>query len=498
MKRLRRVNCMVSVLEYLLRSAERCPDKAAIRMGESVYSFEKLRSDCAKMADSIPGELKNQPVGVFVERSAESLMMFLSVLYSGNYYVPLDPQMPKEKLLSILSDTKMTVVLGENCNKELVSELGFEGLFLTPEDMGDNEREPACINADDPVYMVYTSGSTGKPKGVLKSHKAVISFIESYMGTFDFSEDEVIGNQTPFFFDASAKDLYLMLASSATLEIIPSQLFAMPPKLVEYLNDKKITMISWVPTALSIVSQLKAFSAVKPQYLKKVFFVGEVMPVKHLNYWRSELPGLMYVNLYGASELAGICCYYIVKGEFENGDTLPIGRALSNCNVFLARNGSAVTGDEVGEICVSSDALALEYYNDPEKTAERFVQMTLDGKTVRCYKTGDLARYDANGELVFVSRCDHQIKHMGYRIELGDIEANVNTLPQVTACCCVYDKDKDKIILFYSGDTQERELLVTLKQKLPRYMLPNKARRMQSLPLNANGKTDRVSLQKMI
>ena len=124
--------------------------------------------------------------------------------------------------------------------------------------------------------------------------------------------------------------------------------------------------------------------------------------------------------------------------------------------------------------------------------------MTLDGKTVRCYKTGDLARYDANGELVFVSRCDHQIKHMGYRIELGDIEANVNTLPQVTACCCVYDKDKDKIILFYSGDTQERELLVTLKQKLPRYMLPNKARRMQSLPLNANGKTDRVSLQKMI
>ncbi len=348
--------------------------------------------------------------------------------------------------------------------------------------------------------MIYTSGSTGIPKGVLKSHNAEISFINAYSKTFSFTGDEKIGNQTPFFFDASAKDIYMTLCLGCTLVIIPSEVFGLPTMLIEYLNEKKVTFASWVPTVLSIVAQLNPFSYIKPMFLTKVFFVGEVMPMKYLNIWRENLPNIQYVNLYGQTEIAGICLYYIIDKEFKNTESLPMGKALSNCRIYLINDGKIINNiGEIGEIYVESPSLALGYYNNELKTKESFISKDFGNGIIRCFKTGDLAYYNEEGELIYASRTDFQIKHMGYRIELGEIEAIANSFPEVVHCCCLYDQKRKSIILFcelFKDDVENFRKY--LNERLPTYMRPNKIERIEKIPLNANGKIDRQELKKKI
>ena len=495
---------MRNVLDYLESVAAKTPDKIAVAYRDTHCSFLELSLSARRMAAAIPPMLHNQPIGVFTDRSIEAVMLCLAVLYSGNFYIPIDPELPAKKLQAILDDARPGVLLGSAQAEELLDRVQYDGVYLTRSALADTPRPLPDTGGDDPLYMIYTSGSTGKPKGVLKSHSAEISFLEAYCETFKFGPDEIIGNQTPFFFDAAGKDLYLMLKTGATLEIIPTELFAMPPMLVEYLNERRVTFISWVPTALSIVAQLKTFSFVKPETLKKVFFVGEVMPMKHLNYWRKMLPELRYVNLYGSTEIAGICAWYEVSGTFDDAESLPMGKPLSNCEIYLMDGEQIVSEpDRVGELYLVSPALALEYYNDPEKTAAGFQTRDFGAGPVRCFKTGDLARYDAEGNLVFASRTDYQIKHMGHRIELGEIEAVAGALPGVERCCCLYDTKKSRIVLFCqtAADAQAltgKEIRQMLRPRLSAYMLPAKVHLLPEMPLNANGKIDRQRLKEAL
>ncbi len=495
---------MRNVLEYLESVVMRTPDKTAVADRNKHYSFLELTQAARRMASVIPANLRNQPIGVFTERNADAVMLCLAVIYSGNYYIPIDPELPKEKLQTILDDASPCVLLGSEGSRSHLEDLRFDGQYLTPADSSEIHKPMPDTGGDDPLYMIYTSGSTGKPKGVLKSHGAEISFLEAYCEAYGFTGDEVIGNQTPFYFDAAGKDLYLMLKTGATLEIIPTELFSMPPMLVEYLNERCVTFISWVPTALSIVAQLRTFSFILPKTLRRVFFVGEVMPMKHLNYWRRALPELQYVNLYGSTEIAGICTSYEVTGEFDDAASLPMGKPLSNCRIYLMDQNTVITEpDRVGELFLVSPALATEYYHDPEKTAASFLWKDFGAGLERCFQTGDLARYDREGNLVFAARSDFQIKHMGHRIELGEIEAVAGALPGVARCCCLYDAKKSHIVLFCqrSDDAPEltgKEIRHLLRPRLSSYMLPAKVQVLEALPLNANGKIDRVALKTML
>lgn len=494
----------MNVLEYLEDSVSRFPKKTALAYKEKMYSFEELMMLSKQIGSTIKKqEAEDTPIGVIVDRDIDCIAFFLGVIYSKNFYVPIDPDMPYEKIKLIIQDSKMKIVLGNENRKEICDAVNFDGEFISMNDIsGEQCSLPEC-QSDTPLYMVYTSGSTGNPKGVLKTHGAVISYIEAYCDTFNFTSDEIIGNQTPFYFDASAKDIYMMLKLGCTIEILPSSLFSFPTELIEYLNQKKVTFVSWVPTVLSIVAQLNPFSLVKPTTLKRVFFVGEVMPMKHLNKWRKTLPDIQYVNLYGQSEIAGICCYYEVVDEFENTAVLPIGKPLNNCKVYLVDNGEIITTpNRIGEIYIVSDALALCYYNDQEKTNLSFQEIDFGNGKVKCFKTGDLAQYDEQYNLIFSTRTDFQIKHMGRRIELGEIEVIANSLDAIQRCCCLYDAEKKKIVLFCqiseNSDLSSLEIRSLLKDKLSDYMLPNKIIILNDLPLSQNGKIDRQLLKKQL
>ena len=221
------------------------------------------------------------------------------------------------------------------------------------------------------------------------------------------------------------------------------------------------------------------------------------MPVKSLNYWIEHLPDVRFVNLYGQSEIAGVACYYEAKGTQAEGSILPIGKPLPNCRVFLMDGNRIISGqNEVGEITISSAALAKSYYCDPEKTQQAFV--SIDGK--RAFRTGDYAFYDERGDLVFTARKDSQIKHLGRRIELGEIEAIAGAFEGMQRCCCLYDQEKKKIALFCQVDEgiEIDEIKSFLSGRLSSYMMPEKITIIEKMPINANGKIDRQLLKTLI
>lgn len=497
---------MNNVLGYLEERAAQMPEKTAVADREHKYSFNELKAAASHLA-AAPA-LKDCPgsaIGVIADRNADVIVYFMASLYSGHFYVPIDPEMPASKMNMICENAEISVILGNEGSEDLVRQLDRDITYVTLSDTPSDETNTCGLeaSADDPLFMIYTSGSTGVPKGVLKSHRAVMSFIDAYAEQFGFGPDEVVGNQTPFFFDASAKDIYLMLKVGATMEILPTEFFAMPPSLINYMNEREVSFISWVPSALSVIVQLNTFKAVIPTTLKKVFFVGEVMPMKHLNKWREALPDVRYVNLYGSTEIAGISCFYEVDRAFENDENLPMGKPLGNCKVYLMDGDSVVTEpDHIGEMYVVTDATALCYYKDPEKTEKCFVIKDFGEGPVRAYRSGDLARYDSEGNLIFASRSDFQIKHMGHRIELGEIETVAGSLEDVQRCACLYNDKKSRIVLFCQlapgSELTGNDIKAALTEKLSSYMVPNRVNILESLPYNANNKIDRVKLKELL
>ena len=234
--------------------------------------------------------------------------------------------------------------------------------------------------------------------------------------------------------------------------------------------------------------------------MNTVLFAGEVMPTKQLNYWIKSLDNVKFANLFGPTEATDICTFYVVDREFSDTDSLPIGKHCDNCNVFILKeDGTEASVDEEGELYVRSSFVASGYYDNPEKTRAAFVQNPLNPYYPEIvYKTGDLVKMNERGEILYISRIDFQIKRSGYRIELGEIEAAANGHERIKGCACVYDKDSEKILLFYEGKKSDKDSVYEqVQNNVPVYMLPDEVIRIKELPKNANGKIDRIQLLKI-
>ena len=499
-----------SVIEYLVNSAAKYPQKTAVQDSTGSITFSELLRSAFVIADVIKVQgLWRSPIGVYIPKSCHMVQAFAGINMSGNFYVPLDTKSPDTRIQSILKVLESEAIITDKAHEQQVRQMCDKVVFVIEDVLENEPMTDADANqylADqidtDPVYAIFTSGSTGTPKGVVISHRGVIDYIDWAVGRFGFTSDAVIGNQAPFYFDNSTLDIYLMYATGATLDIIPEVHFTFPAQLVDYMNEHKISFVFWVPYALINVANYDVLKDQEMPYLKDIFFAGEVMPNKHLNYWRRYLPHCRYANLYGPTEITVDCTYYEVDREFADDEPLPIGKACRNSGVLILTDQKREAGvNEEGELCVRGSSLALGYYNDWEKTQQAFIQNPLNKhypETIYC--TGDIVYRNERGEIMYVGRKDSQIKHNGYRIELGEIENAILASKLVDNCCATYDFNNKKIVLFYQAEKEvsKGEFRKGVANRIPRYMIPTDYYREDALKQNGSGKIDRSYYKKQI
>ena len=368
---------------------------------------------------------------------------------------------------------------------------------LTEDALKAVEKAENRIIDTDILYVLFTSGSTGIPKGVIITHRSVIDYTEWVSETFNFDHNTVILSQAPFYFDNSVLDIYSTIRNGGTLHVIPPMMYSFPIRLLEYIRDHKIYTIFWVPTVLSRVADLNLLDKCDIDCLEKVLFAGEVMPTRQLNEWIKRLPNATFANLYGPTEIIVDCTYYIVDCEIRDDEPVPIGYACRNSDVMVLNDEDELVGvNEKGELCVRGSYLSLGYYNNPEKTVVAFVQNPLNNLYHdMIYRTGDIVHYNDRGEIIYDGRRDSQIKHTGHRIELGEIETAVFSNREVKSNCCLHDSSRDQLHLYYVGDISEDDLRKYLNTLVPEYMIPNIYHKLDDMPLNMNGKIDRVKLK---
>jgi D-alanine--poly(phosphoribitol) ligase subunit 1 len=496
------INC----LNFLERTAELFPNKKAVFCKDKSLTFNQLEANSKKLSCKIPNNKRNSPVAVFLPKGCDTIVSFIAVLYSGNFYAPIDVKTPINRFKQILKSLDPFLIITNTSLKSKISDisdcsiLNIDEVDFTNIDKCEIDNWKHVIDTN-PVYCMHTSGSTGNPKGVLIPHKAVIDYIEWTVQNYQIDSNNRIANQVPFHFDISTLDIFLMLYTGATLYIVPETLFSFPVRLIEYLKKNDITFIFWVPSALSKVSNLKCLISGHLPNLKFVLFCGEVMPTKCLNYWLKYLPNTVFSNLYGPTETTVASTYYTVDRAFSDSDHLPIGFPCRNTEILLLdQNNQLINNGDIGEICIKGTGLALAYWRDKKRTEESFIQNpTHTNFPDLIYKTGDLARLNDQRELIFIGRKDTQIKHLGHRIELGEIETACNSMIEIMSCCILYEQSQ--IICIYESKTNSfnnnsfKNKLINL---LPKYMIPSRFHQIDEMPLNQNGKIDRVKLKSFI
>lgn len=499
-----------SVLTYLEDTAKRLPGKIAFFDKDRELSFLQLRNCAIDLAYHIKEYLdsKRNPILVYLPKTVESIISFMGILYSGNFYTPTDIRFPAEKVKSVIDTLKPSAIIVNNDTKAKLEKLGLaQGLLLI--NLDDVRPSNLYHQADklindildvDPVYTFFTSGSTGTPKGVIINNRNIIDYTDWAVATFHIDEETIMGNQSPFYFDISTQDIYATIKSGATMGIIPVTYFAFPAKALQFIKEKNINFLYWVPSAFVSIANFDLLKSITLDEVRLIMFGGEVMPVKQLNYWKKYLPNLETVaNVYGPTEATVNCTYYIVDREFSDSEVLPLGKACENTGLLVIDDEGQVippsaTG-KLGELCIYGSSLSVGYWDDIEKTKEKYVNNPCNPYyEEKMYLTGDLVFYNERRELVFSGRKDFQIKHSGYRIELGEIEAAAMGNENIINVCAGYHKEKKQIVLFYQGDLEEDLLKDYLLTVIPKYMVPTIYFKLERFPYNDNGKIDRKQL----
>ena len=493
-----------NILDVLESTVRWYPDKMAFCDPDGEITFSAFAEAAKRVASGLlPYVRQRGVIGFYLDKSVAALCGLFGAVYAGCAYAQLNLRHPAPRIASMLETLGCPVAVSDREHAAALQAIGcaqvlvLEDLLQTPIDEAALATARGQLIDVDPLYVNFTSGSTGTPKGVVVSHRNVMDFIPVFCETFRLSSSDVLGNQAPFDFDVSVKDIYTAVYTGATVAIIPTPYFTQPVVLMDYLCGKRVTVLVWAVSALCFLTTMNALAYKKPEGLRLIMFSGEVMPPKHLRKLQAALPDTEYVNLYGPTEITCNCTYYRVDREFRDDETIPLGQAFRNERVFLLDedNREVTEPGGVGELCVSGSSVALGYWRDPERTRAAFTQNPLNPFiTERIYRTGDLVRIQDGGSMVYVSRKDFQVKHMGHRIELGEIEARLTAVPGVERALCHYLHDKGRILAFICGSTDKTAIVEELRVTLPEYMIPNIFFPVDEMPLTKNGKIDRAAL----
>ena len=494
------------------KTAFRYPDNTSYTYGE----VDRLSNQIARYLLQ-QGVRRGDSVAILNDKSIQAYSLMLACLKTGIIYTNLDTTSPLPRLVKIITTASPAMIFHDAVEDALIAEVGaaFSNTtvqFLQSETfstivaaMGDGALpETAQVHGGEPAYIMFTSGSTGFPKGAVMSHNNVLNFIKWGQTTFDVTPEDTFTNVNPIYFDNSVFDIYTSLFSGATLVPLKSEYLKNARALVQAINESGCTIWFSVPSLLVYLLTTKSLSKTDFPAIRRISFGGEGFPKNKLKQLY-DLFGdrITLFNVYGPTECTCICSSYIItQDDFGNMSELaPLGFMAPNFGYeILALDDKDAS---LGELALTGPCVGLGYYNDPERTEKSFVQNPGKLYSQRMYKTGDIVQRAENGYLHFRGRVDNQIKHMGYRIEMEEIEAAFSSLDYINEVGVIYEKvsvDLGQIKAYVSlnGNAPEQNGISTdIKNLLPPYMVPKSIKVLEVLPKNANGKIDRKQLSEL-
>jgi amino acid adenylation domain-containing protein len=514
--------------ERLTAAAEAGPDDAAVVDRTRSIAYGHLERRANRLAHLLldHGVSAGDRVGLYLDKSLESLVAIYAVLKAGAAYVPFDPQAPEPRLGYIAGNAGIRCLLtgiekaptwrglasaGASLEQIVVLNAaavdgdavpaGARALASGAADEYPDAPPPTRSSDDALAYILYTSGSTGEPKGVMLTHSNALAFVDWAVAEFGVGAADRLSSHAPLHFDLSVFDLFAASSAGACVVLVPGELSVFPPELARLIEASAISVWYSVPSVLSMLVQHGDLSKGRFPGLRLILFAGEVFPTKHLFRLMELLPHVRFYNLYGPTE-TNVCTWYEVPPPAgEQPDSIPIGRPIANVDVFAVRDdGQLAASGEVGELYVRGPTVMRGYWGDADKTARALVRDRLGGsRDAPLYSTGDLVRQDGSGHFEFLGRRDAQIKSRGYRIELGEIESALYAHPAVGECAVVAVADplvtnRIKAYVATREPVEPADLLGFCRRRIPAYMVPESVELRPALPKTSTGKIDRRAL----
>ncbi len=499
-----------SLVEQFEFICSQFPRKIAATCGAEQVSFQSLNRLANVFARQLD-ELAPPPesiVAVYLDRSTVMLAAMLGVLKAGCAYLPIDPGYPPARVAQTLEDAAPVAVI--TSPRLAVSLPELHATILDADSVGSTTHEGADayssvrVSPEALAYLMYTSGSTGKPKGVLVSQKNVFRLFTETERWFHFDENDVWTMFHSFAFDFSVWEIWGPLLTGGRLVIVPFTVSRSSEDFYKLLSEEQVTVLNQTPSAFSLIDQVEEAGTVLPLALRVVIFGGEALQYRALRNWFKRHGDQKHrlINMYGITETTVHVTYRVVTEADSHAeiDSL-IGEPIPDLQLHLLDpNGHPVPDGEEGELCIGGAGVARGYLNRPELTAQRFVPDTFSPAGGKLYRSGDIGRRRADGQLVYLGRNDSQVKINGFRIELGEVEANIAEFPGIRQVCVLAHTDAagSRLAAYFVSDSGQPIAAHTLREFLtarsPAQMIPAFYIQVPAIPLTHNGKVDRKAL----
>jgi amino acid adenylation domain-containing protein len=496
------------VQHYVQQHARETPEKIALQGGSDALTYAELDSVSNQIAHCLRGAgvARRGRVIVSMARSPRSVCAMLGILKADAAYVPLSPSQPAPRSRRILQDCEPSAVLCDAAGVRSLAPLAREVtpsariIVLGEHDLGAYTREaPPSANIDhDLAYILYTSGSTGQPKGVMISHANIRHYIEWAADFLAIRADDEILSTAPFEFDMSTFDIYAAQKAGATLHIIPDELVIFPAAVLDFMEERAITLWKGASSLLSHLEKLGTLEPHRVPRLRSVLFGGDRLPTRTLMKWMEVFPEKRFYNAYGPTEATGVsgCCFIATRPTDPRGH-IPIGTPRTNSEfLLLDEDGRVVPQGGEGELCIRGAGVSAGYWRDEEKTRRAFFADAETG--ARVHRTGDLAFQSSDGRYHLVGRKDDQVKLRGYRVTLGEIAAELSSLDEVkdVAVLLTAAEQEPEVVVFVelAQSVSVADVVKLLKGRLPHYMQPKHVVQVESIARNERGKPDRAAL----
>lgn len=520
-------------MKYLLTdllgaSAREYPDRPALIGPDRALTYSDLDEVSNRIARLLlrNGLERGERVGLFLDKSVELVAGAYGIMKAGGVYVPLDPGAPATRLGKIARDCDLKWLIS-GIEKEATWSSLMEAqapvqfmIILNAESVGtvtgvrvldrsdvhsESGSSPrASLIDQDLAYILYTSGSTGDPKGVMLTHRNAMAFVEWAAAEFELGPTDRVSSHAPLHFDLSVFDLYASASAAAAVVLVTGKTSLFPTQIASLIRDEHVSVWYSVPSILTMLTLRGGLADHPLPSLRVVLFAGEIFPPKYLRELMALVPQARFANLYGPTE-TNVCTWHEVREPPDDpSEPVPIGVPIPNDEVFVLRDdGQPAVPGEMGELYVRGATVMRGYWGDPTRTDDVLIADPREDQiSDPVYKTGDLVIQLDDGAYKYVGRRDNQVKSRGYRIELGDIEASLNSHPEVVECAVLAIPDElftNRIVAYVSteGHATERDLVTHCSTALPDYMVPQSIIVLSSLPKTPNGKTDRQTLRVM-